>query len=790
MFLFPNVLFSSPRLTYGDVILDREDIEKYPDGGSLHYILEYRNLSTVVSNFESNGFSETEDLIVSNHMTSIYWQKYYLDGISLRDAARPGISSIKIPISFLKSIRIKNDMALTSGLWGIHYQLVEPVQNFTNGKSNSNFVNQYSTTLNTAFPILGPSWMPSGTFDREPAQEWGADSKTRKFLPSGDLSGYSFVNDSQGNTIFTAAEILYHQRRFIQMDQTDESYRVTSIVRYAFQKNGNLTFIYQNQKSDHTGMEFFLDEKNTKKTTTHAIFVSGDAKWKAWDKTFKIESGINSKYREEDFYSSSVGRTLEEEINQYSPINPAFNGISSSWETSFSIYHNQSPYFLHPDYYNLNLILDYIHKKEDFPNNQTSLWYGENAAFLTVYENAKWQENTIFHFSPTIHWEKNHEKLETNTYVGVLLEAAPKIYRIDSAFSMDARHKTFDKVHFLFGIAHDPIPITSREVDFLDGNYLSGTTYFWDDINGNGIAEDSEYNQIYSSTGSKYHTKSNDLRMPTSEKIRLGLEVPMKNSMYYQFMITGSYYRNLLTVEMDESSGVVYQEVPSTLVSGGILYNRIDSNQGEEKYILTNSNEPAFMVAFETQLIKDNESNSPWFYEFSIGAYYSEVTTPMGTGPFYNDIGYYSESTADPNKTLMNWARPDYDRAYILQLMAGRSFARYWKLSGILRYRDGEPIGYYQIVDGLNQGPTIVQSWYRSKPDLGRPRLTYALNLDVRLSYIRKKYEKKLAFYLDIYNILNSKTEIREYLIENDYRRDPLETNMERSLRIRVEYGF
>lgn len=781
-----------PKLTNTEIIYQKEDLEKYPDGGSLHYILEYRNLSTIVSNFESNGFTETEDLIVSNHMSSIYWQKIYLEGMALSDPARPGIQSIKIPLAFIQSIAVKNDAFLTAGQWGIHYNLLRPApkKNNDDEKSAEIIEPQNGVWLSAAFPVLGPSWMPPHTFDREPAQDWGAEEKTRKFFPSGDISGYTFVPGNNAEILLAAGEILYYRRNFIQMNSDEESYRATGLVRYTFDKKDEITFLYQAQKRDNAGIEFFLDEGNTKSTSTHAVFLSGTHLWKTWNKTWQFKSGFNLKYREESFHSDFLKRTLEDEINQYSPIHPMANGASASWENNLSIYQNDERFLLQPDYYNIKLTLDYIHKKESYPSDRTGLYYAQTPAYLTVYDPSIWQEYTIFHFFPEINWQKERDKLNIEAAIGVLFEAAPELYRLDSAFRINGRHRTTNRFHLLFGASHDPIPITSREVDFLDQNYLSGVTYFWDDINGNGIPENGEYDNLRNATGSDYHSKKSDLKMPTVEKVQLGFQVPMKNAKHYQFLITGAYYRNLLTVEMDENAGVTYEPITSTLVPGAVLYNRTDTNQGKEKYLLANQNDPTFLVGLETQLIKDNDSNSPWFYEFTLGAYYSEAVPPMGTGPFYNDIGYYSETTTDPNKTLTNWARPDYDRAYVLHLMAGRSFARYWKLSGILRYRDGEPIGYYQIADGLNQGPTSVQSWYRSKPDMGMPRLTYAMSLDIRLSYIRKKSGNKLAAYLDVYNILNSKTEIREYLIENDNRRDPLETNMERSLRLRIEYGF
>ncbi len=789
---------SSPLITSSRMDYSREDLESYPDGGSLHYFLEYRSLSTIVSNIESNGFSETERTIASRHTSSIYWQRYYLRDLSLNDPMNPGQAFLRIPFAFLGSLGISPDMDLFAGGYGTHFY----PRSFSPGVPEAKATTSYLSSVDMAFPLGGASWMPRYTFDREPATEWGAAENARKFSPSGSFHQSILHPYPSGGQILAGAEGLFYQRKFQRAGENpqyphapesyvySESSRATAMLDYSEAEETFFTFLYQYQQNDHDGAEFFLKPENTRKTQSHAVHLSGGTRLENGGKTWKIQSGLSVKNLQETMNSGFVFRTLEDSVNEYSPILPEKNGTSLTWETIVDIYEQNSVFLLQPDFYEVKFWLDNIAKKESYPGNMVGEFYGSHALYLTRYDNPSFQNTSLFHLHPSARWDKKKNAFEATGSVGVLMETAPSVYRMDPSLSVDGRYKVKESLTLVFGMAHDPVPVTSTEADFLDKDYLSGYRYFWSDNNANGIYDTADTLTVKNATGSDFHGKDAELKMPVSEKFRLGVEVPLKKEHFYTFLINGRYFRNLLTVEMDEESGVVYSPMAASTIPGGIIYNRTDTQFGNEKYILKNSDKPAFLLAFETQLIKNPHSGSIWFYEILLGAYYSEATLPMGTGPFYNDVGYYSESTTNPNSMLTAWARPDYDRAYVIHIMGGFSFARWWKLSGILRYRDGEPIGYYTIADGLNQGAEAVQTYYRSKPDKGMPRLTYAMSLDMRLAFTRKTGGNKFAAYLDIYNLLNSRTEIREYLLENDYLRDPLETNMERSVRLRLEYAF
>jgi hypothetical protein len=295
---------------------------------------------------------------------------------------------------------------------------------------------------------------------------------------------------------------------------------------------------------------------------------------------------------------------------------------------------------------------------------------------------------------------------------------------------------------------------------------------------------------IYNTTGGQYHRVDPALELPSKNEFYLGLKSPFANLWETTFSIHGKQHVNLLTVKYAPDFDAGISEVSRSDISTGIGFNRDASSAGKEHYILTNQSEPAYYAGMEIQLLKKESADSKWFINFTIGAYLQQAKTVIGNGPDYNDIGQISESSADPNKQINTLARTDFDRAYVIHFLFGFHPFKNMSVSNILRYRDGEPFGQIYIVEGLNQGPTIIQNQERSQPPLGMPRFTFFTSWDIRLLYKVPVLSGKINISFDIFNVLNLHTELSENTFYGEAWRDPLESSMERSFKIALGYTW
>jgi hypothetical protein len=188
--------------------------------------------------------------------------------------------------------------------------------------------------------------------------------------------------------------------------------------------------------------------------------------------------------------------------------------------------------------------------------------------------------------------------------------------------------------------------------------------------------------------------------------------------------------------------------------------------------------------------VAQTDAQNPWIFQGSIGGYYSAGYAPQGLNAFYNDPGQYNESTADPNFRENRFGRADNDRGYIGKIIFGRRFFNALSISNVIRYRDGEPVAGYQLVTGLAQGPITVPTDERGGGLTGVGRHTYSLAWDLRVRYDGMFAGNKAWAFIDIYNLLNSRTELAEYPLAGTAFRDPVEQGIARTMRLGVGMSF
>ena len=146
---------------------------------------------------------------------------------------------------------------------------------------------------------------------------------------------------------------------------------------------------------------------------------------------------------------------------------------------------------------------------------------------------------------------------------------------------------------------------------------------------------------------------------------------------------------------------------------------------------------------------------------------------PAGNGPDNNDYAVISEKTADPNSlTNSSGGRLDSDRAYKGVILFGWRMIEDLSLGITVRYRDGEPFSQHRIYENENGMPVAVMNRERGNWDNnGLGRFTFSWNIDIRLRYTPVLFGKNIEATIDIFNVLDSSTEILESNNIEDERR-------------------
>jgi hypothetical protein len=173
-------------------------------------------------------------------------------------------------------------------------------------------------------------------------------------------------------------------------------------------------------------------------------------------------------------------------------------------------------------------------------------------------------------------------------------------------------------------------------------------------------------------------------------------------------------------------------------------------------------------------------------------ASYFRGFAPIGNGPDYNDYAAISEETASPNSRINAVGRFDSDRAYKANILIGYRIREDLSLGSTLKYRDGEPSSQfriYQTHQGAYNIPVTVMDAARGEQREGGIRYTFSWNLDLRLRYTPRRWDRKTSLVLDVYNVIGSATELLESNRVED-KRFALEAIPPRMLKLGLECNF
>ncbi len=344
----------------------------------------------------------------------------------------------------------------------------------------------------------------------------------------------------------------------------------------------------------------------------------------------------------------------------------------------------------------------------------------------------------------------------------------------------------------LFGLLRrEPERLTAQLSSFLDPARPSGNRYAWLD-DGDRVPEPGERGRLLARTGGLYHRTAGDLARPASNQLVLGVRSGRFGPFRALLSTIGRLHTRRFTVvynrEVAESFRPVSFEDPGGDGRGEddaseVAYARTPGTEGDELYLLTNASRFNFYAGASAQLT--TVADTWWFVNLSAVGYWSIGAAPFGSFPDRNDQGVIDEVSADPNARVNQRGRPDSDRSFGINLLAGVTPFAGFSAATAIRYRDGQPFVRMLVVEDLPQGPTPIMAVWR-----GAARHTFHMTVDARLRYRFELGELWGAVVVDGFNLLGSSVELLEEPRTGAEFRRPIEMIPGRTVMLSLELGW
>jgi len=762
-----------------DYTYTRTDLRYLPNGADLYYPLESWFPGIILSNPSTGGFAALEPVTISSRGESILWQRTFVGNNDITAPFSPGRPVITIPLHLIQSLTSNSASSSYMRNEGFEISLRElSATDKTTGEANFAIVSAAG----------GPTWIPSGLLDRNPSDLWGAATKRRGFKPSLEVSWFNAIPVENRKPVQFFYEGVAHTRDYLRLETPETGYRHTLYLDPSFSFLPGLRFFYQTLYRSRYGIESGHAPQNTMTQNYHSAVA-----------LYEKEGGEQSG----GLLSSSLGFSserlrpeggrpqvwdLQEEALYRKITEPA---DTAAWFAGATFLF---PVFEAPSLFKSSLRTPFRYeggvKRSTRSGGISARTWHNTPLDIAVYETGNPLPSQLVRLTPAAEFELSLGKFILEGFAGFQFEGGFSnrwlISRFEPTGALELHTRKGTRFEFRTSIQHDAIPLSVSEVAFLDPSHEKGRIYFWNDLNGDLVPDMGEQGAVIRNTGSYYHQVGTGLKHPVRDQFYAATRYHFSERWSSSFAIHGKRYTRLYIVGLSDSNG--YTALNRSDVTGSTLYNREIAAMGTETYLLNNNGEPGYFASAEIDILKKSSGpDDPFFIRFNVGAYYAQGVTVSGNGPDYNDLGVYSEKSADPNYRINTLARIDFDRAYTVHLIFGTTFFKNLVWSNIFRYRDGEPFGQATIADGLTQGPVIVQNQTRSEPPEGMPRFTFGMTWDTRIAWLGGGSGDRFSIVLDIYNLFDFRSELYENTLAGPAYRDSMEMESGRTFRLNIE---
>ena len=328
---------------------------------------------------------------------------------------------------------------------------------------------------------------------------------------------------------------------------------------------------------------------------------------------------------------------------------------------------------------------------------------------------------------------------------------------------------------------------------------LGGLAYPWTDRNGDNRVQTDETGPLWRREGPYFSRIDPDLKRPYTDEFSVSFTKIFRNNLY---LTLAGFYRETRHLVETLNIGVpltaydpvqIYDPGDDSIPGNHddlylTVYNQKKETLGQDFFLLTNPDAGSRVNRYrglDLTLVKKFSRGSVFF--FSATATEASGTSSPGNTEYENDDGVIGALYDNPNTFLFAKGRLRFDRAYTARLGWSVPILYGFRLSGLVKYYDGQPFSRKIIVTGLNQGPFYVQAFSR-----GVARFEFNMTVDLRLEKVIALGEARGRVFLDIYNIFNwaLATEENEWTGPDFTLRCATEVQSPRLVRLGIRYEF
>ena len=330
-------------------------------------------------------------------------------------------------------------------------------------------------------------------------------------------------------------------------------------------------------------------------------------------------------------------------------------------------------------------------------------------------------------------------------------------------------------------------------------NTLAGLVYKWDDSNQDNQYQPGESGILIRRQGSYFSSIDPDLKRPYTDELFISYSVTFGSNWYF---FLGGFHRttnNLIHrlntgASFDNYHPLYYSDMGDDRIPFShddllfTIYEQDNNSLGQDYYLLTNMESNTRTTSYfglDLNLVKKFGSRFTFF--LSLTATQAAGHTNPGNTEWENDDGIVGVLFDNPNNLINAKGRVRFDRAYTGRLGFNYLAPFGIRISGIIKYYDGQPFSRKIIITGLNQGPFYIQAHPR-----GIARYEYNKTIDIRLEKIIILGKSRLRILFDGFNILNRHwaTEENEWTRPEFPLRYATEIQYPRIFRLGLAYDF
>jgi len=286
--------------------------------------------------------------------------------------------------------------------------------------------------------------------------------------------------------------------------------------------------------------------------------------------------------------------------------------------------------------------------------------------------------------------------------------------------------------------------------------------YRWNDADGDSQWSEDERGELLRREGPRYGAIDENLRMPSTDELTLSVTHDLGRG--WMTSLAG-YLRETRDLVETVNTGVpstayvpqIYSDIGDDMVPGSIddltftVYNQRAETFGEDFYRLSNpglGSRKSTYAGLDFVLYKRPTDKSLFF--LAMTATRAFQTNGPGNTALENDEGIVGPLYDNPNAGINAEGRPRFDRAYTIRLGASHDLPFKTRAGLVVKYYDGQPFTRMIIVEGLNQGPVMIQAHAR-----GVARYEFNMTADIRLEKYFPLSFGTVRLLFDVFNLFN-----------------------------------